>query len=67
MKFFYNTALDMLGFKVTGHDLKVTGSICFWHCVREVLSFLTIPHTGMLVVSKLVTLRDLSDPDDPQC
>jgi len=61
---FYDTPLDILGFKVIGHDLKVTGSIYLCHCFREVLSFLTIPHMVILVVSKRVTLRDLSEPDD---
>jgi len=64
---FYDTPLDIVGFKVIRHDLKVTGLIYLCYCDRQVLSFLTIPRTGMLVVSKLVTLRDLSYPADPQC
>jgi len=53
--------------KIIGIDLKVTGSLCWFKCLTEILSFPTIPHMATLGVYESVTLRDLSDPDDLQC
>jgi len=53
------THLTCQGLKIIGHDLKVTASICRFHCVREVLSFLMIEHMVMFVVSERVTLMTL--------
>jgi len=40
--------------KVIGHDLKVTESIWWFQCLREALSFLTIPRSIAFLIPKLI-------------